>query len=218
MWLGECSDGLPVPFRTRAQGWFIWGCARACSDCSQIGAPGCCSDPGTDEPLAELVALFSDSAYFVDGAAGDREHAFASGNGDLWQRYWQSVDRHLGCVLVVRVKAHAEPDALSMGHIEWWHFAGNHFADRLANRGAESAALPEATVSALLAVEATAWQVQSRLACILAHIATNVVPTRGELEARDRARAEARSTRELAKPPVLSLEQAFQATAHRPHT
>ena len=165
----------------------------------------------------EPVALFSDSAYFVDGAADDREHAFASGNGDLWQRYWQSVDRHLGRVLVVKVKAHAELEALSMGHIEWWHFAGNHFADRLANRGAESAALPGATVSALLAVEAIAWQVQSRLACILAHIAINFAPTGGELEARDRARAEARSTRELAKPLVLSLEQALQAIAHRPH-
>ena len=165
----------------------------------------------------EPVALFSDSAYFVDGAADDREHAFASGNGDLWQRYWQSVDRHLGRVLVVKVKAHAELEALSMGHIEWWHFAGNHFADRLANRGAESAALPGATVSALLAVEAIAWQVQSRLACILAHIAINFAPTGGELEARDRARAEARSTRELAKPLVLSLEKALQAIAHRPH-
>ena len=165
----------------------------------------------------EPVVLFSDSAYFVDGTADDREHALASGNGDLWQRYWQAVDLHLGCVLVVKVKAHAELEALSMGHIKWWHFAGNHFADRLACRGAESAALPEATVSALLAAEAIAWQVQSRLACILAHIAATCAPSKDELEARDRARAEARSTRELAKPPVLSLEQALQATSHKPH-
>ena len=45
------------------------------------------------------VVLFSDSAYFVDGIADDREHAFASGNGDFWQRYWHAVDLHLGCVL-----------------------------------------------------------------------------------------------------------------------
>ena len=89
-----------------------------------------------------------------------------------------------------------------MGHTKWRHFAGNQFADMLACRGAESAALPEATVSALLAVEATTWQVQSRLAFILAHNAANYAPSRGELGARVRARAEAKSTRGFAKPPI----------------
>ena len=59
----------------------------------------------------EPVVLFSDSAYLVYGAADDMGHALAKGNGDLWQRYWQSVDKHLGCVLVVKVKAHAELEA-----------------------------------------------------------------------------------------------------------
>ena len=62
-----------------------------------------------------------------------------------------------------------------------------------------------------------AWRVQSRLSCITAHIASAMAPSKGELASRDRARAEARATRDAAVPLALTLEQALRATTHKPH-
>ena len=126
----------------------LWLCAWACSDCSQIGALG----------TLQTVPR-SDSAYSVDGTADDREHALASGNGDLWQRYWHAVDLHLGCVLVVKVKAYAELEALSMGHTKWATTSptGNHFADgQPLRRRATTSPTSQATTSP------TGWLVGGR--------------------------------------------------------
>ena len=68
--------------------------------------------------------------------------------------------------MVVKVKAHCNSNDIDV-IIRWQDFAGNAFADKLADLAADMAAVPSHLVSAFKAIDATCWKVQSRISSII---------------------------------------------------
>ena len=113
------------------------------------------------------VAVFSDSKYFVDLTKCSRTNNLHAPNGDLWLRYWAAYDHKAGKVTVRKVKAHCKYQDVIDGVIHWKDFAGNAFADQIADQAAEAAKVPQSVTSAFAAIDAVAWRVQGRIAAII---------------------------------------------------
>ena len=77
------------------------------------------------------VIIYSDSKYFVDGAAADRVPKCAGPNGDLWAQWWRLFELRPYGALVLKGKAHGNAMQFASGLVAPWHYAGNAFADAL---------------------------------------------------------------------------------------
>ena len=69
-------------------------------------------------------------------------------------------------MVVGKVKAHCTAEDIDTV-IRWQDFAGNSFADKLADLAADLAAVPSSVAAAFKAIDATCWKVQSRIAAVI---------------------------------------------------
>ena len=111
------------------------------------------------------IRLVSDNKVFVDGSSKILSQLILTTNGDLWERYFKAKEDKE--VIVVKVKSHGTDDQLITGFVNWEDFAGNSYADNLANEGAARAALPAATLLEYDSTDLLAKQVQGRLVAII---------------------------------------------------
>eukprot|EP00973_Karenia_brevis_P010637 1441004-Karenia_brevis.AAC.1 len=102
-------------------------------------------------------------------------------------------------VLVLKTGAHHDHWALWSGFIQWWHYAGNAFADRLADKGAELAAVHE--LAKIKRLEGTCHLVQKRLIAIICGLPKRVKPP---------------VVRPAASAAPVTVSELLQTTAHVP--
>ena len=195
-----------------------------------VGACGGLAGSPQTAPRAEIVAaamglqlqapgggvvLVSDNKAFVDGSRKKKEHTLAGGNGDVWQLYWEQVEKHGGRVMVVKTKSHESSLALWSGFQPLWMYAGNAFADRLANRGAEAIQLSSGEITNVQAQRGRAWKIQARIAAVYKAIGESSKQARPmgandgqvDLDDADEVRP-AQATRErVQRPSILQLAE-----------
>ncbi len=186
-------------------------------DFSEPSAPtavaGCCgglpSMPQT-VPRSELYAaifvvencicpdkklwLLSDCKYFVQSAAKGRDHCIYGQHADLWLRYWDACEAKDLQIRITKVKAHSSVDDVKLGQISLEDFAGNTYADKFANAGAEAVQIPDGKLTAYDNVDALTWKIQSRLAAIITAAPTKEA-NRAEVELMKAAKQELKAAR-----------------------
>ena len=92
--------------------------------------------------IGMVTTIYTDSAYCVKGHRQGALKQKGSFNDDLWQLYFEQVERLQSQVVLVKVKAHLKLDDASVGLVLLPQLAGNAFADELAKIAASSAAIP----------------------------------------------------------------------------
>ena len=86
------------------------------------------------EPVeGQWSTIYTDSAYFVRGAALPSHALLARANGDIWLSRGQQVRRHGGRVQCVKVLAHMTLQDVSVGVLTMRVFLGNLVALDLEN-------------------------------------------------------------------------------------
>ena len=111
------------------------------------------------------IAIWSDCAYVVKHGSR-RLGARATTNPDLWARLWQAAERRRGQVTFVTVKAHTTDEDERRGAVSTEQRELNRRADRLANHGADRAAVPSAAVDECRKLMGEAIRVQARLLAV----------------------------------------------------
>ena len=103
------------------------------------------------------VALFLKGPRFTRNAA----------NPDLWQQVWEAVRLRTADTIVRWIRSHTGPKEISAGEISELDSKGNEWADRMADRAAELAKVPELYAAPALARQAQVQQIQQRLVAVL---------------------------------------------------
>ena len=116
------------------------------------------------------VEIVTDSKTCADSYFNGKDHCSQSVNADLWCEAWGHVER-LGDVIIRWVKAHAGRQHLAAGLLTFHDLCGNHCADALASRAADSAQVfPEDAANYFSHVD-LARRVQVRAVTVLRSLA-----------------------------------------------
>ncbi len=146
------------------------------------GMPAAPVGNGQTVPRAELFALIQlisdvseghltvgvDNADTVNGAS-NRDGSITGKNGDLWLQYWSAVDAHSGTVNVIKVRAHATEEHVSLGLASLQQRSGNMFADLFAGIAADSVAVAWTKQNAVSITTGQAWNIAERIVDIIKH-------------------------------------------------
>ena len=166
-----------------------WGIAALYRDADVLQAGACGSLPGYLQtvPRAELfagimaleilnlygvagpgaVVIFSDNQCFVDLANSDRSRSLATGNADLWQRYWTAFDFLRVEVDIRKVKAHLTAVDVWAGRATWRQYIGNSAADALAGEAAKRCAIKPAIIDSYVKMNEVGRLVRERLMAVI---------------------------------------------------
>ena len=111
-------------------------------------------------------ATVAPDCIYVTGGFGKFRDDSQGCHADLWHQIDLAKRQRRGKIEMLKVKAHrTEQDVVKTGSgVELQHFAGNHYADRLAARAALEARVPEEIRDEVFALERKAVAVQRRIA------------------------------------------------------
>jgi hypothetical protein len=103
------------------------------------------------------VALYRKGPRFTKNAA----------NPDLWLQVWEAVRLRTAETTVRWIRSHTGPKEIAAGEISELDSKGNEWADRMADRAAELAKVPELYAAPTLVRQAQVLQIQQRLVAVL---------------------------------------------------